>query len=174
MVFNTAENVWQRCYLRVSGSFPRQKLYWHSCISLGIRVQLVTQALLGLLMTTPRCALCVRQSCAVRERNPNWMACSVLQQMPRLVRPSLPLPPIGNLKCRVCRKKKKNQPCCDSDRNCDEWGLGAKTSIVTKTRDIALDLLLGFWELSKKNAWNVCTHMWSSARVCSCICACKL
>lgn len=166
MVFNTAENVWQRCYLRVSGSFVRQKLYWHSYISLRIRVQLVTQALLCLLMTTPRCALCVRQSCAVRERNPNWMACSVLQQMPRLVRPSLPLPPIGNLKCRVCRKKKKKkQPCCDSDRNCDEWGLGAKTSIVTKTRDIALDLLLGFRELSKKCMKCMHAHVVQCTRV---------
>lgn len=107
MIFNTAENVWQRCYLRVSGSFFRQKLYWRSYISLGIRVQLVTQALLCLLMTTPRCALCVRQSCAVRERNPDWMACSVLQQMPRLVCPSLPLPPHRQFKMQSLQKKEK-------------------------------------------------------------------
>lgn len=82
-----------------------------------------------------------------------------LQQMLWLVRPSSPPLPEGNLKCRVCRKKKALLWSKAPDRSsCDEWGLGAWTSVVTISRPLRLDLLLGFWE----NVRNACV------RVCLC------
>lgn len=56
---------------------------------------------------------------------PDWMACSVLQQMPRLARPSLPLLPQGQLKMQSLQKRKRHAVIQTETAVMNEaWGLG--------------------------------------------------
>ena len=124
-------------------------------------------------LTAARCPVCAWQSLCVtvmlsgRLTLTRWLAVC-LPQMPWLVRPALPSLPMGNLVFSICRKKKAPLWCRAPDRSsCDEWGLGAQTSEVTKTRNGSLDLRLGLWD-QPENTWK-----WSAC-LCMCVDVLKL
>lgn len=101
----------------------------HTHISLRIRVRLAPLALLSVLLTTARWALCARNGFCFRVvlsgrlTLTGWLTVCFLQ-MPWLVRPSLPSYPMANLKCRICRIEALVWSRAPDRCNCDEWGLG--------------------------------------------------
>lgn len=92
------------------------------------------------------------QNGAVRETNPDFMTPSVFAADAltgvSVILYSLPM---GNLECRVCRIETLLWSSAPDASSCDEWGPGPQTSVATRMRDVALDLLLGFWYWSKNN-----------------------
>lgn len=108
------------------------------------------------------CFVC--QSDAVRETKSDWMAHSVFAA-DALTCASIIAPPTGRGGKMQHLQKKALLWSRAPDRNsCNEWGLGAQTSVVTKARNIALDILLGFCDWSK-NVWHACVCVY----VCLCL-----
>lgn len=152
--FNGSYMRWNYLLMFIWQSFCSRNNASDTHISVSIRVRTAPVALLSVLLTTARWALCVHHGfclcCAVRETNPDWMARSVFSADALIGASIIAFLPHGQLKMQNLRNR---SPCViRSCRQKQLWWMrpgGPQTSAVTNTRDAALDLLWGFWDRSK-------------------------